>query len=55
MRGELVRRGALAVSIALLAWLPATAQAAVPSGFTDELVTAVGAPTALAFTPTVGC
>jgi glucose/arabinose dehydrogenase len=32
-------------------WMAAAAQAAVPSGFTDALVTTVGAPTALAFTP----
>jgi glucose/arabinose dehydrogenase len=38
--------------LALLALLPATAGAAtVPAGFADQPVTAVGAPTALAFTP----
>jgi glucose/arabinose dehydrogenase len=40
---------ALVLALGILG--PASARAAVPSGFTDELVASVGSPTGLAFTP----
>jgi glucose/arabinose dehydrogenase len=50
-----MRRSALAAVLGSMGWLlalgAAPAAATVPAGFTDNLVAAVGAPTALAFTP----
>jgi len=40
-----------AALLALVAFLPRPSEAAVPSGFLDELVTAAGGPTDVAFTP----
>lgn len=42
-------RAACGLALGLL--LPVAASAAVPTGFVDELVTSVGSPTGLAFTP----
>jgi glucose/arabinose dehydrogenase len=51
VRKALVSLLAVAAVAAGLAWSATPAGAAVPAGFTDDLVAAVGSPTALAFTP----
>ena len=47
----MIRRSVAALTVALVMFSPADAKAAVPAGFTDALVTAVTAPTDVAFTP----
>ena len=45
----------VAATVAGAALAPSASQAALPAGFSDDLVAAVPSPTALAFTPDVAC
>jgi hypothetical protein len=50
-RGRRVAASLVAVLVGVSLGLAPTARAAVPAGFSDSLVFALGSPTAIAFTP----